>query len=235
LAVVHKTDDGLEPEIRRARQRSSDRTRLCALTRQHRPVADLIRYVASPDGQIVADLKGNLPGRGVWLLADRQHLLTAMKTGAFQRSLKKTVEIAPEFADQVEHLLTKRAVDALSLANKAGLAVSGFTKVEQAIERGQLAVLLHGTDAKPDGVQKLSPKFLKIQKDRGLPAAIVTTLTISQLSLAIGRPNVVHAGLKTGGSTEAFRDALQRLDAFRLGITETAEPSREQPYERIDG
>jgi predicted RNA-binding protein YlxR (DUF448 family) len=41
--------------------------RMCALTRAIAPRAELVRFVASPDGEVVPDLKECLPGRGMWL------------------------------------------------------------------------------------------------------------------------------------------------------------------------
>ena len=40
---------------------------MCAATRTTRPVSDLIRFVVGPQGEAVADLKGKLPGRGIWI------------------------------------------------------------------------------------------------------------------------------------------------------------------------
>lgn len=216
-------------------KRDDAATRQCAISRQHRPLQELIRFVEAPGGSIVADLKRCLPGRGVWITADQTHLAKAIQQAAFQRSLKRPVKAAPELTAQVESQLLKKALDGLSLANKAGLIVTGFTKVEQAIAAGRLAALLHGCDAAPDGCQKLSKKFLHIQGDRRLPAPIVTALTISEMSLAIGRTNVVHAGLKIGGMTDTFLSDVQRLERFRLGVAKTADTPMEQLNERIDG
>ena len=220
---------------RTSRKATFGTERLCAVTRRERPLSELIRFVQAPDGAIIVDLKRNLPGRGVWLTADRRHLDKAIKTGAFARSLKGPVVAAPELVEQVEALLVRRAVDSLSLANKAGLAMAGFTKVQEALMADKLMALLHGTDAAPDGCQKLSQKFKSLQEDRGFSAPIVTSLTITQLSLAMGRTNVVHAGLKKGGSSEAFLSDVQRLQRFRFGIEETADTPTEQQDERING
>jgi len=44
--------------------------------------ARLIRFVAGPDGAVVPDLARKLPGRGLWVAADRASVATAAKKTA---------------------------------------------------------------------------------------------------------------------------------------------------------
>src|SRR5690606_38506391 len=104
--------------------------RTCVVTREQRPPEDLIRFVPGPDGQIVPDVGRRLPGRGVWVTAERGAVAEAVKRKAFSKGLKRQVTAAADLPDLVERLLMKRATDALSLANKAGLVTTGFTRVE---------------------------------------------------------------------------------------------------------
>lgn len=198
--------------------RSGDHLRLCAVSRAELPADHLIRFVAAPDGSITPDLARRLPGRGVWVTADRVSLEAALKSKAFARSLKRPVEVRPDLPDAVEALMVKRAMEALGLANKAGAAVAGFDKVEETISSGSAALLVHGSDAAKDGRGKLDRKFLAIQKDSGRNAPISDDLTIEQLSLAMGRSNVVHAALIYGGVTDKFTIEAERLRRFRSGV-----------------
>ncbi|MGZ5914868.1 MAG: RNA-binding protein, partial [Hyphomicrobium sp.] len=111
-----------------------------------------------------------------------------------------------------------RALGALSLANKAGLVTTGFEKVEALLSGGRAAALLQGADAAEDGKRKLDRKFAAIQRDSGKAAPVVDWLTIEQLSLAIGRSNVVHAALKQGGATQRFLRGAERLRRYRSGF-----------------
>lgn len=197
--------------------RAGDHLRLCAVTRAERPVEDLVRFVAAPDGEITPDLSRRLPGRGVWVSADHTSVAAAVKSKAFARSLKRQVNIPADLADRVEALLAKRTVETLALANKAGLATTGFAQVEEAIERENPALLLHASDAAPGGRIKLDRKFQAIQASMGRQAPIIDVLDITQLSLAMGRSNVVHAALKHGGVTEKFISEAGRLLRYRSG------------------
>lgn len=190
-------------------------TRLCAVTRTEASPDALIRFVRGPDGALVPDLGLGLPGRGVWVSASREILEKAIKTKAFSRSLRSDVAVAADLADRVDDLLERRAIDTLALANKAGQVICGFQQVDAALDKGQVSVLLHGRDAAADGRGKLDRKFRAISKENGREAPVVDILTSAQLSLAMGRPSVVHAALISGGLAERLLREAGRVARFR--------------------
>jgi predicted RNA-binding protein YlxR (DUF448 family) len=189
--------------------------RLCAATGTVRPIDDMIRFVVSPDGAAVPDLKRRLPGRGIWITATRKALGDAIARKAFARSFKRDVRIAPDLVDSTERLLERAALDALAIAYKAGRVVAGFAKVEAALAGGSASSLLHAADAAPDGVRKLDAALRK--SDDGREVGVIRAFTSAQLSLAMGRPNVVHAALLGGPESRAFVTRTARLERFRTG------------------
>ncbi len=191
--------------------------RLCAVSRAEKSTDELIRFVLGPDGVIVPDLARKLPGRGVWVTATRDAVATAARRNVFARSLKRPVSVPGDLADQVERLMTKRLLEALSLAKKAGLAVSGFAKVEEQIERGLTAVLLHASDAAADGVAKLDRKFKALMGDAAAQTSVVRELTGSEMSLAMGLSNVIHAASSQGGASKRIVQEAERLGRYRSG------------------
>lgn len=196
--------------------------RLCAVTRQCLDTTQLIRFVLSPDGAVVPDLERRLPGRGVWVGCDRKLVEKAVKANTFAKSLRTRAEAPADLAERVDTLMVKRLSGTLSLANKAGLAVCGFEKVSAALDKGPVAVVLHGAEASLDGRSKIGRKFKAIQGSRGLAAPIVDVLTVDQMSLAIGRGSVVHAALTPGGLSDRFLEEAERLMRYRSSATETA-------------
>ena len=205
--------------------------RSCAVSRQSFPVVDLIRFVRAPDGTIVPDIAQKLPGRGVWVEASRGAVELAQKKNAFAKSLKKPCVAPPDLAARVEVLLVRRLIDGLGLANKAGLVVGGFAKIAASIESHDIIALFHGIDAARDGVEKLDRRLntarnqAVVEGSAGrrsggqgggdLDSVIIRELTIDEMSLAIGRPNVVHAGLRSGGATLRLLETAKRLRRFR--------------------
>ena len=217
-ALEHgSTDDapGHEPE------------RMCAVSRARHSPEELIRFVRGPDGQIVPDLAGRLPGRGVWVFCHRASVEQAAQKNVFAKSLKRQVTVPDNMADLVDGLLKDRTCGALSLANKAGLVKTGFTKVEIAIEKGEVFALVQAADAADGGRNKLSNKFKAIHAEIGgkQPAEIMTMLTVEELSLAMGRAHVVHAALAKGGAARNFLRDAERLQRYRShSIGEAAQP-----------
>jgi len=113
---------------------------------------------------------------------------------------------------------TREAVaEAVSLANKAGLLVAGFAKVEELIEGGEAVALIHAADAAADGVGKLDRTFKALRGPNDTPAAIVRELAGAELSLAMGRPNVIHAAAAEGGASLRLIEEARRLGRYRLG------------------
>jgi len=212
------TEKAVGTEPRDDRRDRAATQRLCALTRRELPTSELLRFVAGPDERIYLDLARRLPGRGVWITADRESVAAAIKSGAFQRSLKRQVEVPPDLAEQLEGLLIRRAAQSIAMVKKAGCLVTGFDKVSATIERGDAAVLVHGMDAASGGRHKLDLKLRAVCKAGGRLALIFDCLNIDELSLAIGRPNVVHAALKPGGVTDRFIEDAVRLAQYRLGV-----------------
>jgi predicted RNA-binding protein YlxR (DUF448 family) len=186
------------------------RERTCAVSRAVRPTDELIRFVRAPDGSVVADLRCRLPGRGVWVGAGRSIVEQAVRRKVFGRGFKAEVMVAPDLADQVEAQLAREARETLSLANKAGLVVTGFAKVEAALAAGGVAALLHARDAAPDGVRKLAAAARRAGATK-----VISPLDGACLDLALGRANVVHAALLAGPLSDAVAARVARLERYR--------------------
>lgn len=192
--------------------------RRCAVTREELAPDDLIRFVVDPSGTIVPDLSRKLPGRGVWVKCDRAAVEAAVKTNAFAKSLKRQVSVPEDLPKRIDDLFLGRLSNALSLANKAGLVSTGAEKVEKLLGGGRAVALVHGADGTAEGRRKLDRKFSATQGDKGQSAPIVDWLTIEQLSLAMGRSNVVHAGLIQGGATKRVLSEAERIRRYRCGM-----------------
>jgi predicted RNA-binding protein YlxR (DUF448 family) len=192
--------------------------RMCALTRQVAPVDDLIRFVVSPAGEVVADLKRRLPGRGLWVSLSRGAVAEAARRNIFARGFRRAVQVSPALADEVERLMARGLTDALAMAAKAGQVVAGFAKVEEAITGGQVAALLHASDGAADGIRKLDARLSAAMRENGaIPAdlPVIRALTGAELDLALGRTNVVHAALLAGPAGRTFLARWRTLDRFR--------------------
>lgn len=207
--------------------RRKDRTepeRRCIATGESQPARGLIRFALSPDGAVAPDLSGNLPGRGAWVSASRSALNRAVKRRLFARAFRQPVQAAPELPDQVEVLLARRLIDLISLARKAGQAVTGAEKTRARITGGTAAVLLQASDGAADGRMKLA----RLAEAAGNgDITCIECLTAAELGLAFGRDFAIHAALDSGGFAGRIRAEAKRLSGVRTppgpGTTEDAE------------
>ena len=187
-----------------------DRTgpeRRCVATGESGSTERLIRFVLDPAGRLTPDLAEKLPGRGVWLTADRALVEKAVKKRLFSRGFRQPVEAPEDLADRLEALAAARAVAALSLARKAGLAIAGFEKVRARLREGPAGALLAARDGAEDGRGKLAALAGE--------TPIVAALTADEMGQGFGRDATVHAVLDRGGATDAVLREARRLDGLR--------------------
>ncbi|MBT3071232.1 RNA-binding protein [Rhodomicrobium sp. Az07] len=187
--------------------------RTCVTERARKEKPFLLRFVVSPEDEVVPDIKGNLPGRGVWVTAGRKAVGDAVKRRAFQRVFRRPVTVSESLSSEVEQLFKRSVLERLSICNKAGLVVTGFQKVDDALKRREIVVLLHADSAAADGKDKLDRKFKALYSGAN-HIEPENCFTSAEISLATGSTNVIHAGLKEGGATTAFLQALVRFSGY---------------------
>lgn len=193
--------------------------RTCIVTRRQAAPEAMIRFVRAPDGALTPDIRSRLPGRGAWVTARAEVVAEAVKKQAFARQLKAKVTATPALVAEVDRLLEADCLQSLSMANKAGLAITGFGKVCQALEAGAVGVALEASDGAADGKRKLAQAARRAAANADeTHAGGVETISLfasHQLDLALGRTNVIHAALAPGGPTQAFLARCRRLAAYR--------------------
>jgi predicted RNA-binding protein YlxR (DUF448 family) len=200
-------------------RKSEPTERTCIVSRETKPIGDLLRFVLGPDGTVVPDLKRTLPGRGVWVSATRTAVATAVKKRLFGRGFGEEATADPDLPDLVERLLTDAALGTLGLARKAGHLAVGFAKVEAAAKSGEAIGLVHASEAAPDGISKLAAA-LRRRPDGGVDIPVVRSFTGAQLDLALGRSNVVHAAVLAGRAGAIFLERHKALERYRNGMAD---------------
>lgn len=189
-------------------KRRDEPERRCIVTRETRPKAGLIRFVLDPAGVIVPDLAGRLPGRGLWVTADRAVLERAVARGHFARAARQTVIVPEGMVAGLEAMLARRVVDSLALARKAGEAVAGLEKVKATLVAGKAALLIQAADGSERGRAALRPPEGE--------NSLVSCLFGHELGLAFARDSVIHAAVLAGGLAERIREEARRLAGLRI-------------------
>jgi len=174
--------------------------RRCLVCGETKSQAELLRFVVGPDDEVVFDVAGKLPGRGLWLSARLDMLKTAATKGLFARAAKARVKVGETLVADVTRLLKSRCLDRLGLARRSGQLVQGFDKVRASVKAGTPGVFIEAADGGEDGRQKIT----RLAPD----VPVVALFTAEEIGHAIGRDNAVHALIAPGNMADAFlRDA----------------------------
>ena len=186
--------------------KTKETVRRCLVTRETLPKNRLIRFCVSPERIVIPDLAGKLPGRGLWVTADKDLVAAACAKGLFTKAAHTKVTYPENMDELIKELFVKRLQSLLGLIKKSGLVVSGFEKVAEILKKKQAVCLLEATDGSSDGREKLD------RLRSGIPC--IQILTADQMAEALGTGVCVHAALKTGGLTDLFVAEAQRFAAY---------------------
>jgi predicted RNA-binding protein YlxR (DUF448 family) len=181
--------------------------RRCAVTGVVRPKEELLRFVLSPDGEVIPDVGKGLPGRGIWLCARRDVVNTAVAKRSFAKAARRGATVPADLADRVEALLVRRCLDALGLARRAGQAVCGYEKVRAECKARRVAVLIAACDAAPGGRAKIRA----LAED----VPVVALFDAAEIGGVFGRDAAVHAALAPGRLAGRFLEDGGLLAGFR--------------------
>ena len=191
------------------RDATTDRERRDLVTHEVMDESRLIRFVAGPDGSVFPDLGRKLPGRGLWVAADRASVEQAAKKGLFSRAAKTKLNAAADLADTVENLLVRRCLDQLGLARREGVLISGFEKSAASIRAGKAAWVIEASDGASDGRGKI------LALARHQITKVCGAFSADDLGLALGLENAIHAVLLLGGRADRWTIEVERLAGFR--------------------
>jgi len=185
--------------------------RRCLVSRRALPPEAMVRFVIGPEGVVVPDVAGRLPGRGLWLQARRDVVETASSRNLFAKVARARAVAPPDLAEQVERLLRRRCLDCLSLARRAGAATAGFEKTRSGLARGRGGLVLAACDGAEGGRARVAAMAGEVP--------VVAVLTAAELGTAMGRERAVHVVIAAGPFAERMKRETARLEAY-LGPTE---------------
>jgi len=205
---LNDSDQRLEA---REDKRAGGPVRQCAVTRERLAPDALIRFVRSPDGRVVPDVFGKLPGRGAWVTADRVMIADSVENHVFSRAFKAPSQPIDDLVQEVERQLLQRCNGLLGMAKKSGVAVLGFDQVRAYIRKQEPGWLLEASDGAEDGRNKVHFLAKAIYED----VKVAGALSSAELGVAFGREHVIHALLEQGSLSDAFSIAYRRLIGFR--------------------
>lgn len=172
--------------------------RSCIVTREEHPQSALLRFAISPEGQVVFDYKGNLPGRGMWVKPQYALVIEACRKNIYSKSAKEKLKFSEDLAEQVAMQLKAKALAMLGRGWRAGEMVTGYEKVLTMLQSGNAGVLIHAEDASDDGRRKLD----NVAGQGGVIA--LSFASRQELAEVLQKENPVHLALQKGQICTSF-------------------------------
>lgn len=115
---------------------------------------DLLRFVLAPQGTLLVDYKGRLPGRGAYTCVDSSCIAEAMRRRQFSRTFKREVlPVADDFiAHELSRQIQERICGLIGMARKAHQLLSGSSLILDRLSAGApLAFIIVASDVS-DGI-----------------------------------------------------------------------------------
>ena len=108
----------------------------------------LLHLAFTPEGDVIVDRWGHLPGRGAHVCFKSSCIRKAVKPAALVAAFKRplTVPDATSIHQAAEALLSDRLATCLGMAQKAGFVLSGYVPLRRALTEGKLVCLVLAAD-----------------------------------------------------------------------------------------
>ena len=182
--------------------------RRCVVSRETLPKTALVRFVIDPNGIVTPDINEKLPGRGIWVKADAEHIDRATSKNIFSRAARHSVVAPALLTKMVENQLVEKSIVQIALARKAGLSVSGFENVRSELDLGKAGVLIQANDSS-------LRQSAKLRQGIRFKPSLHKCLTRCELGVAFGRKTVVYAAIRSGRLATCVEQVLCRLSGIR--------------------
>jgi uncharacterized protein len=209
-------NENLNRPIRPERPEKSGPERKCVLSGERENASGLIRLALGPDNIVAPDIHGKAPGRGAWIGVTREELVKAQAKGKLAGVLKRAfkvdnVQLLDDMGGRISTALEKAFLDRLGLEASSGNLILGAEKIDTAARSGQVALLLHASDASSDGSGKRDQSWRVGEEAEGSgKAGIKLPVDRDAISAALGRQNAVHVALIDKKAAERVMHHLGR-------------------------
>lgn len=166
----------------------------------------MLRFVLTPDGDIVPDLYKKLPGKGVYVTNSYALLKQAILKNIFAKILKKKIKVNKELLQMVENVLHKNALSAISLAKKTGDVVIGLDKVMETLKASHPLFVVIANNSGDDGVKKLQNLTQGLQ--------VYRLFSVEELDKTLDRVNTVYMAFLNTKMSIMVKDNFDKLSEF---------------------
>jgi len=190
--------------------------RRCIASGETRDPQHMVRFVLSPTGVVTPDVAGKLPGRGVWVSANRKSLEKVIALKSFARGFKDKAKVESDLTDLTDRLLARRVLGLITMARKSGVIALGFDQVQSMAREAAIAFRIEAKDGSKDGRSKIRTLSKAINREQDLPDPVVIgCFTAEEIGKALAREAIVHAAVKPCKLAKSLAVEVEKLAGFR--------------------
>lgn len=181
--------------------------RKCILDGTVKPQGELLRFVEI-DNMLLPDFNKKLPGKGMYVTANRLSLQKALEKKLFHKVSRHNLKVADDFLETVEKLIKQQALESLNLARKSGALITGFEKVREAIKKNNVEFIIEASNAASDGKEKMVLLAKSIE--------IFNLFSIDELDMALNKENTVHVAILKSDVARMVYTNLKKYQNFMI-------------------
>ena len=197
----------MQTKNKHSRKRAAENgMKVCIVTKNTFPRTEMLRFVVSPNREIVFDVDEKLPGKGIWISADKDILQKAVQKKIFNKAAGMSVVIPENLTDIVLGKLQEKCLSLLAFARKAGMLVFGFEGVKKALTNMVVSVAFEADDAAQNGKDKL------YRPTDTFP--VFSCLTREDLGQITGMEQQVHVAVLDSKLSENLIVAGKKLELY---------------------
>ena len=179
--------------------------RKCIVEGVVKPQSELLRFVEL-NNELLPDFNKKLPGKGMYVTANRLFLEKAIEKKIFNKVSKHNLKVSENFIDIVEKLLKQKALDSINIARKSGALLTGFEKVKEAIKKNNVEFLIQAIDAGHDGKEKMALLAKSLE--------IFNLFSIDELDATLNKCITVHIAILKNDMSRMVYHNLEKYQNF---------------------
>jgi uncharacterized protein len=166
----------------------------------------VIRIVAGPAGAVI-DYREKLPGRAAYVCPRPGCIERALHPGTLSRALRMnvTAPAGDRFRADLAAAIRDKIASLVSMATRAGMAVSGYSAVEDALRKSRVLLLLFASDLSAGTREKV------LHAETGAAVRRATVGTKESLGKMTGRDQAGIVGILDEGFSNALWRETERL------------------------
>jgi len=167
---------------------------------------DFIKICLSPDNKLIPDLCEKLPGKSVWLPADKAFIVDILKKEDLKTYFGVSKIFLPDLVSIIELVLRKKIMSSISMTKKSGVLAIGLDAIKTQLIQNRHCLIIVAMGAKSLG----NKSFFASEN----VSIFESLLEQKDLEKSTGKFNVKYVGVFSKNFKKTIQVDLNKLKGF---------------------